>query len=85
MNWSVQIVLAVIGYLFGMAFAGSFLGRKWMGVVDIFLHKLFKRKITLGKYLYWRHFCNISNPPKPENLAKPRGLGNLLLARLFSS
>ena len=56
MEWWVQITVALVGYLLGMAFAGSFLGRKWIGTVDIALHRLFKRKITTGKYLYWKYF-----------------------------
>ena len=68
MEWWIQLLLAVTTYLMGMAFAGSFLGRKWMGLTDIFLHKILKREVTLGKYLYWRHFCNIIEPPKGESL-----------------
>ena len=40
--------MAVCGYLLGMAFAGSFLGRKWMGSVDVALHKVLKREVTIG-------------------------------------
>ncbi|MFP3951197.1 MAG: hypothetical protein ACLFVP_03525 [Candidatus Bathyarchaeia archaeon] len=78
-----QAGFAVIGYLLGMAFAGSFLGRKWMGFVDILLHKLFKREVTLTKFLYWKHFCNIHDPPRPKNLRQPNGFGRMLLAKFF--
>lgn len=76
-------MIAVCGYLLGMAFAGSFLGRRWMGTVDISLHKLFKIKVTTGKYLYWKHFCGINNPPRPENLKKPSKLSDIFLSRLL--
>ena len=76
-------IVAVIGYLMGMAFAGSFLGRKWMGTFDIGLHKLFRREITTGKYLYWKHFCGIRGPPKPDKLVKPKKLGDILLSKLI--
>ncbi len=65
-----NIGFIVIGYLLGMAFAGSFIGRKYMGTVDIMLHKLFKRKVTLAQYLYWRYFCGIEKPPKPEEIRR---------------
>lgn len=83
MDLWVQAAVAVVGYLLGMAFAGSFLGRKWMGTVDIALHKLFRRKVTTGKYLYWKHFCGIGNPPRPENLRNPDGLMDRILSRLL--
>lgn len=76
-------IIAVCGYLLGMAFAGSFLGRRWMGTVDISLHKLFKIKVTTGKYLYWKHFCGINKPPRPENLKKPSKLSEIFLSRLL--
>ncbi len=38
MEWWLSGLFAVATYLVGMAFAGSFLGRKWMGTVDVFLH-----------------------------------------------
>ena len=60
MDWWMNAIIAVCGYLLGMAFAGSFLGRKWMGTVDVALHRLLKREVTTGKYLYWKHFCGIS-------------------------
>jgi len=63
----------VLGYLIGMAFAGSFLGRKYMGLMDILLHKVFRRRVTVVQYLYWKYFCGIGDPPKPENLKKLEG------------
>ena len=83
MEWWIQAAVAVVGYLMGMAFAGSFLGRKWMGTVDIALHKLFKRKIRVGNYLYWKHFCGIENPPRPDNLKSPSGLTEKILSRFL--
>ncbi|MBS7611788.1 hypothetical protein KEJ27_06230 [Candidatus Bathyarchaeota archaeon] len=65
-----NIGFVIIGYLLGMAFAGSFIGRKYMGTVDIMLHKLFRRKTTLAQYLYWRYFCGIEKPPKPEGIKR---------------
>jgi len=65
--WLAQVVLA---YLLGMAFAGSFIGRKYMGIIDIALHKLFKRKISVSQYVYWKYFCGIKNCPEPEALKK---------------
>jgi len=82
MEWWMNAIMAVCAYLLGMAFAGSFLGRKWMGTVDIALHRLLKREVTVGKYLYWKHFCNISNPPVPKNLKKPKKWSDVLLAKL---
>ncbi|TRO56436.1 hypothetical protein E2P71_01945 [Candidatus Bathyarchaeota archaeon] len=79
----IQILLAIATYLLGMAFAGSFLGRAWMGTVDVFLHKTFKMEVTVGKYFYWKYFCNIRNPPKPKNLAQPRGLADQLVCKFL--
>jgi hypothetical protein len=81
MEWWLNVLMAICGYLLGMAFAGSFLGRKWMGTVDIALHRLFKREVTLGKYLYWKHFCNISTPPKPPSLDRPVSFTEMILAK----
>jgi len=78
-----QILLYIATYLLGMAFAGSFLGRRWMGTVDVFLHRTFKLDVTIGKYLYWKHFCCIPNPPRPKNLRKPTALTDILFARLI--
>jgi hypothetical protein len=78
-----QILLAIATYLLGMAFAGSFLGRAWMGTVDVFLHKTFHMEITVGKYFYWKYFCNIKDPPKPKNLERPRGLTDQLFCRFL--
>lgn len=83
LDWWIQIALAIVAYLMGMAFAGSFLGRKWMGIVDVFLHKLFKREVTIGKYLYWKHFCNIGDPPKPACLIKPKNFTERYLLRFL--
>ena len=83
MEWWLSGFFAVAAYLMGMAFAGSFLGRKWMGTVDVLLHKVFKREVTLGKYLYWKHFCNIGNPPKPLSLTKPDKLRDILISKLL--
>jgi len=80
-----NIGLVVIGYLLGMAFAGSFIGRKYMGTVDIMLHKVFRRKVTLAQYLYWRYFCGIEEPPKPEGIKRideATRLLNLLIERV---
>ncbi len=85
MEWWVQVILAVTGYLLGMAFAGSFLGRKWMGTVDVALHRVFRRRVTTGKYLYWKFFCNIENPPRPKNLERPEKLSDRVLARLLAA
>lgn len=65
-----NIGFVIIGYLLGMAFAGSFIGRKYMGTVDIMLHRVFRRKITLAQYLYWKYFCGIEKPPKPEDVKR---------------
>jgi len=78
-----QILSAIMIYLLGMAFAGSFMGRAWMGNVDVFLHKILKMEVTVGKYFYWKYFCNIKNPPKPKNLEKPRGLTDQLFCRFL--
>lgn len=83
MEWWVQITVALVGYLLGMAFAGSFLGRKWIGTVDIALHRLFKRKITTGKYLYWKYFCGMENPPRPQNLEKPSSFTEKILSKFL--
>ncbi len=83
MEWWLSGLFGVAAYLIGMAFAGSFLGRKWMGTVDVFLHRILKREVTLGKYLYWKHFCNIGDPPKPPSLAKPDKLRDILISKLL--
>ena len=83
MNWWLNVLIAVVSYLLGMAFAGSFLGRAWMGTVDVFLHKMFKREVTIGKYLYWKHFCCLNNPPKPKSLKYPNKLTEFVLAKLI--
>jgi hypothetical protein len=82
MEWYINTIIAVCSYLLGMAFAGSFLGRKWMGTVDLFLHDIFKREVTIGKYLYWKHFCNIKNPPKPPSLKNPIRWRDMVLAKI---
>jgi hypothetical protein len=84
MEWWINALMAVCGYLLGMAFAGSFLGRKWMGTVDVFLHKLLKRDVTTAKYLYWRYFCSLNNPPMPKNLKYPRNLTDKLVLKFCS-
>jgi hypothetical protein len=78
-----QILLYVCTYLLGMAFAGSFLGRAWMGTVDVFLHKILHIEVTVGKYFYWKYFCNIKNPPKPKNLMQPKGLTDQLVCKFL--
>ena len=78
-----QVILYIATYLLGMAFAGSFLGRRWMGTVDVFLHRTFNLDVTIGKYLYWKHFCCIPNPPKPKNLRRPTGLAGMLFTRFI--
>lgn len=78
-----QILLAIATYLLGMAFAGSFLGRAWMGNVDVFLHKVLKMEVTVGKFFYWKYFCNIRDPPKPKNLAQPKGLTDQLFCKFL--
>jgi hypothetical protein len=80
---AIQLLLAIATYLLGMAFAGSFLGRAWMGNVDVFLHKVLKMEVTVGKYFYWKYFCNIRDPPKPKNLEKPRGLTDQLFCKFL--
>ncbi len=82
MDWWMSAIIAVCSYLLGMAFAGSFIGRMWMGTVDIALHRLLKREATTGKYLYWKHFCNIKDPPKPANLRYPNKLRDIILSKL---
>jgi hypothetical protein len=83
MEWWLSGLFGVAAYLIGMAFAGSFLGRKWMGTVDVFLHRVLKREVTLGKYLYWKHFCNIGDPPKPPSLTKPDKLRDIIISKLL--
>ena len=83
MEWYVNTLIAIGSYLLGMAFAGSFIGRKWMGTVDICLHKLFKKEVTMSKYLVWKHFYCIDNPPKPRSLVKPVKLSEIILAMLI--
>ncbi|MCW4048456.1 MAG: hypothetical protein NWE89_01835 [Candidatus Bathyarchaeota archaeon] len=78
-----NVLLAIFTYLLGMAFAGSFLGRRWMGTVDVFLHKVLKMEVTIGKYLYWKHFCNVPDPPKPEQMQRPTGLAGMLFTRFL--
>lgn len=78
-----KILLAIATYLLGMAFAGSFLGRAWMGNVDVFLHKLLGLEVTVGKYFYWKYFCAVKNPPKPKKLEKPRNLADQIICRLL--
>lgn len=80
---AVQLLLAIATYLLGMAFAGSFLGRAWMGNVDVFLHKALKMEVTVGKYFYWKYFCNVKNPPKPKNLEQPKGLADQLVCKFL--
>jgi hypothetical protein len=82
MEWSVSVLMAVGGYLLGIAFAGSFIGRKWMGTVDVFLHKVFKKEVTTSKYLVWKHFYCIDDPPKPKNLVYPNKLVDIVLSKL---
>jgi hypothetical protein len=79
-----QIGLAIASYLLGMAFAGSFLGRKWMGTVDVFLHNILKREVTVGKYLYWKHFCNMNDPPRPKNMQNPTKIQDILFTKIFA-
>jgi hypothetical protein len=83
MDWWINIVIAVSSYLLGMAFAGSFLGRKWMGTVDIFLHRIFNREVTTSKYLIWKHFYCIENPPKPKSIVNPSKLTEMILAKII--
>ena len=83
MEWSMNLLIAICGYLLGIAFAGSFIGRMWMGTVDIYLHKVFKREVTVGKYLYWKYYCTIENPPKPPNMKNPVKLSEIILAKLI--
>ena len=79
----IQFLVTFATYLLTMAFAGSFLGRTWMGSVDIFLHKTLKIDVTVGKYVYWKYFCTIADPPKPENLEKPKNLTDQLFCKLL--
>lgn len=78
-----QAALTVAAYLLGVAFAGSFIGRKWMGTFDIFLHKLFRRKVTVAQYLYWKYFAGIENPPKPKKMEEANWLEKLALRYLL--
>ena len=83
MDWWINVLIAVCSYLLGMAFAGSFLGRKWMGTVDIFLHRILNRKVTTSKYLIWKHFYCIDDPPKPKSIVNPSKLTEMILAKLI--
>jgi len=83
MEWYFNTLIAIGSYLLGMAFAGSFIGRKWMGTVDVSLHRLFKKEVTMSKYLVWKHFYCIDDPPKPRGLVKPVKLSEILLAKLI--
>ena len=76
-------MITVSAYLLGMGFAGSFIGRRWMGLVDIFLHRLFKRDVTLSQYLYWKYFAGIDNPPRPKSVVKAKGLKKKILEMLM--
>ena len=82
MDWWMNALIAICAYLLGMAFAGSFLGRKWMGTVDIFLHKLFKQEVTVAKYLIWKYYYTIDNPPRPPNIKNPVKLSEIILAKI---
>ena len=84
-EWWINLALAVAAYLMGMAFAGSFLGRKWMGTVDVFLHRVLKREVTMGKYLYWKHFCNMNDPPKPLCLIRPKNFTERYLMKFLAA
>ena len=74
-----QIVIMATAYLLGVAFAGSFIGRKWMGTVDIFLHRLFRIEVTMRQYFYWKYITGIADPPKPKAFKKVKGMEKLLL------
>ena len=78
-----QFFITFSTYLLTMAFAGSLLGRTWMGSVDIFLHKLLKIDVTVGKYVYWKYFCTIADPPKPVHLEKPKNLTDQLFCKFL--
>ena len=39
-----------------------------MGIVDVTLHRILTRKITISQYFYWKYFCGIDNPLKPEGI-----------------
>jgi len=80
-----QFAFMVAAYLLGMAFAGSFLGRRWMGTVDIFLHRLFRIEITMRQYFYWRYVMGIANPPKPKAFKRAEGMEKILLNLLTRS
>lgn len=85
MDLIIQAVLTVTAYLLGMAFAGSFIGRKWMGTFDIFLHKVFRREVTVSQYLYWKYFAGIENPPKPKNMEKISWLEKTVLKYILKA
>ena len=80
---ALQFLITFATYLMTMAFAGSFLGRAWMGNVDVLLHKILKIEVTAGKYVYWKYFCNVTNPPKPANLEKPKNLTDQLFCKFL--
>lgn len=84
MNWE-QIAFMVVAYLLGVAFAGSFLGRRWMGTVDIFLHRIFKIEITARQYFYWKYITGIADPPKPKTFKTVKGLEKLFLSLIARS
>jgi hypothetical protein len=83
LEWYINTLIAIGSYLLGMAFAGSFIGRKWMGSVDVYLHKLLKKEVTMSKYLVWKHFYCIADPPKPRSLVKPVKWREIILAKLI--
>ena len=74
-----QFAFVVVAYLLGMAFAGSFLGRRWMGTIDIFLHRLFRIEITMRQYFYWKYIMGIADPPKPKVFKQAQGMEKILL------
>ena len=77
-DWQ-QILIMAAAYLLGVAFAGSFIGRKWMGTVDIFLHRLFKIEVTMRQYFYWKYITGIADPPKPKSFEKMKGVEKFFL------
>ena len=77
-----QIAFMAVAYLLGVAFAGSFIGRKWMGTVDIFLHRLFRIEVTMRQYFYWKYITGIADPPKPKAFKRAEGMEKLLLGLL---
>jgi len=83
LEWYINTLIAIGSYLLGMAFAGSFIGRKWMGSVDVYLHKLLKKEVTMSKYLVWKHFYCIDDPPKPKSIVNPSKLTEMILAKLI--